>query len=55
LQFHYLLLAEGGLLIIGVHDNKRPLGLDGDYSAIKGDRNMPSANPVPSGTAPFVV
>jgi predicted HTH transcriptional regulator len=31
--------TEEGLLIIGVDDNKRPLGLDGDYSAIKGDRN----------------
>jgi len=36
---YYFLNTEGGLLIIGVDDSKTPLGLDGDYSIIKGDRN----------------
>jgi predicted HTH transcriptional regulator len=30
--------TEGGLLIIGVDDNKKVLGLDGDYSLLTGDR-----------------
>ena len=30
--------TDGGILIIGVDDNKKPHGLDGDYSILGGDR-----------------